>query len=69
MVAMDAIANRNDIFQKLVHRDLADFLYVFAYVAEDPVKIFGESFFVVGFYRALQISRRMDTKPAVRVDS
>jgi hypothetical protein len=65
MVAMDAIANRNDIFQNLVHHDLADFLYIICYVGEDPVKIFGESFFLVGFYSALQIARGKATKSAI----
>ena len=69
MVALDMLGNRNDILMKLVRSDLVAPIHICVEVAEDSVKVFAGSFFLVGFYGALQISRRMDTKPAVRADS
>ena len=69
MVALDILGNRNDILMKLVRSDLVAPIHICVAVAEDSVKVFAGSFFLVGFYGALQISRRMDTKPAVRADN
>jgi hypothetical protein len=69
MVGLDIVSNRVDILEKVVSRDLVSPLHTYLSVAEDSVKIFAGSFFLVGFYGALQLSRRMDTKPPVHADS
>jgi hypothetical protein len=69
MVALDMLGNRNDILVQLVRSDLVAPIHICVEAAEDSVKVFAGSFFLVGFYGALQISRRMETKPAVRADS
>ena len=69
MVALDIVSNRTDILEKVVSRDLVAPIHICLSVAEDSIKVFAGSFFLVGFYGALQISRRMDTKPAVHADS
>lgn len=68
MVALDVLTNRNDILVKFVHRDLSVIIHGCFSIAEDSLKVFAESFFLVGFYAALQIARRMDTKPVVHAD-
>jgi hypothetical protein len=65
MVALDIVSNRKDILEKVVSRDLVAPIHICLSIAEDSIKVFGGSFFLVGFYGALQLSRRMDTKPTV----
>jgi hypothetical protein len=69
MVALDILTNRTDILEIFLSRDLVGTMDIWLAVAEDSAKVFSGSFFLVGFYGALQIARRMDTKPAVRADS
>ena len=69
MVGLDIVSNRKDILEKLVSRDLVSPLHICLSIAEDSIKVFAGSFFLVGFFGALQLSRRMGTKPPVHADS
>jgi uncharacterized protein YacL len=69
MVGLDIVSNRKDILEKLVSRDLVAPIHICLSIAEDSIKVFAGSFFLVGFYGALQLSRRMGTKPPVHADS
>jgi len=63
MVSLDILTHTGDILRKLVRRDLVAPVQIYLSVAEDSLKIFAGSFFLVGFYDALKISKRMDTEP------
>ena len=63
MVGLDILTHGGDILRKLVRGDLVAPVRIYLSVAEDSVKIFAGSFFLVGFYNALQMSKRRKTKP------
>jgi hypothetical protein len=69
MVGLDIISNRKDLLEIFLSRDLATTMKTWLSIAEDSIKVFAGSFFLVGFFGALQLSRQMGTKPPVHADS
>ena len=63
MVSLDILTHSGDILRTLIRRDLVAPVQIYLSVAEDSLKVFVGSFFLVGFYDAPKISKRMDTEP------
>jgi hypothetical protein len=65
MVAFDVVTNRNDILPLIFDHHLAATLYTYLSLAEDSLKIFAESFFILGFYVILQTTKSRENGAVV----
>lgn len=63
MVACDMLNARMDILSMLLESDIVHPVHLVLSIVEDPLKVFSEGFFLVGFYSAFQISKLMDERP------